>query len=289
MRQHYIPTFFLGRWANAADRRGEVVRYGMQQGRLIGDKKHPETVCYVKDGWTLGPEIKPAHRYFVEKQLTNIVDTKAAAALRWVDANGIGSLQADHAFAIMAFCSSLIARSPTALDILGNNVSEELKRLLNEEHSRLPDDDPIKTRYGDPVDATHKFFPGLIENIGKLILPKLAFDSQFVSILRERQWCLVDFSNTSVGTIPIPDTGLISAGAKFLDPDSIIALPIGPRKVLYFAREKHIERLIAVGSGRLAIATIESAVNMARRFVFGDVEVNTNILERQFKKKASKD
>jgi hypothetical protein len=284
MRQHYIPVSFLKRWANE---KGAIVRYGMIRNRLIADKKMPDEVCYIENGWTLGPEIKPEHRAYVEKQITDKVDTKAIETFRVIDANGISNLSVEDAFNVMAFCSSLIARSPILVGMTDSTASDSLKKLLVEEFAKAPADDPLKTHFKDPIDATYRYFPGLIENVGKLLIPKIALDSRFIENLGARQWCLFDFSRTSVGTIPLPDTGLIAIGSGFETPDSIVALPIDRQKVLYFASAETLDRLIGVGAGRLAIATVESAVIKARTFVFGDMNVNSNILERQFRAKGS--
>lgn len=282
MRQHYIPVSFLKRWANA---NGDIIRYGMPRDELRTDRKKPTEVCYVKDAWTLGPEVTPSQRQFVEKQLTSIVDTKSARVFRAIDIKGIRDLNAEDVYTVAAFCSSLMARSPGALELLKQGASNKLIALLLDEKSKLPADDPLLQKFPDPVAATRHHFPGLIENIDRLMLPKLSFGSKLIDSLANRQWCLFDFSSTSIGSIPLPDTGIACIGGRMDAANSVVVLPIGPTKVLYFASAEMIQTLIRTGAGRLGIATIETIVLTARMFVYGNMDVNANILERQFKAK----
>lgn len=134
----------------------------------------------------------------------------------------------------------------------------------------------------DVVAVTRQNFPGLIENVGALLVGQLSFDSQLIADLQKRQWMLCDFSNTNVGSIVLPDIGLIFSGTSITDDDSVIALPISPKKVLLFSSPKNQDLLRSVGLGRLALATIESAVEVSRNFVIANDDVNLNFLRRRF-------
>jgi hypothetical protein len=272
MRQHYVPRWLLKKWADA---QGRVRVHRKTPSGTHVSLKHPAQICYHKNGWTLTAPDTSIDRFVIEKRVT-LIDTKADEVIARIDRDGISNLGEEGEQVIAAFCSSIVWRGPISIDMMRRTASSRFLEAL------ATVSEPQGISNVEVIDITRRRFPHLIDNVGALLVGSLSFESKLVENLLRRQWMLCDFSKTSVGSIVFPDLGLIASGTRLDSDDSVIALPISPQKALYFSSRENLDLLISLGLGRLALATIESAVEISRDFVVTDERVNLNHLQRKF-------
>jgi hypothetical protein len=274
MKQHYIPKWLLKKWA---DEKGLLHIHRRTPRGMHTNLKDPAQVCYHEDGWTLDLPQPNADKYLIEKSITDGIDTKADKVFWKIERESISNLTADDVAAVTWLCSSILVRGPISIEMMKATAKEKFIDIL------ASGDVPKElTALGtDVVEITHKHFPGLIENIGPFMIGALSFESKLVANILSKQWMLCDFSKTSVGSLVLPDIGLILSAAGPEVEDTIIALPISPFKALYFSSPENLAKLRAVGLGALALATIDSAVRGSRNFVIADKNANVNLLRRK--------
>lgn len=274
MRQHYIPRWLLKKWA---DEKGLLRIHRRTPHGMHSKLKDPAQVCYHKDGWTLDPSHPAADKYYIEKNITDGIDTKADKVIQKIEKDGISNLSADDAAIVTRLCSSIVMRGPISIELMKTTAQQKFIDVLTS--GEIPKE--LATLGNDVVEITHKHFPGLIENIGSIMVGSLSFESKLVANIVNREWMLCDFTKTSVGSIVLPDIGLIVAGKSPDDENAIMALPISPLKVLYFSSPANLARLRSVGLGSIALATIDQAVRNSREFVIADKNANENVLRRK--------
>jgi hypothetical protein len=274
MKQHYIPRWLLKKWA---DEKGLLHIHRRTPRGLYTTLNNPSEVCYHKDGWTLDLTQPNADKYFIEKSITDGIDTKSDKVFKKIEKEGISNLSADDAAIVTWLCSSILMRGPISIEMMKSTAQKTFIDILSA--GEFPNE--LASIGNDVVEITQKFFPGLIENIGSIMVGSLSFESKLVANIVSKQWMLCDFSKTSVGSIVLPDIGLILSGAGPEAEDTIIALPISPFKALYFSSPENLAKLRAVGLGTLALATIDSAVRGSQKFVIADKNANVNLLRRK--------
>lgn len=239
--------------------------------------KTPAQVCYHNDGWTLDLKQPAADKYLVEKKITDEIDTKADKVFQRIDREGISNLTGEDAATITWLCSSILMRGPISIELMKTTAQEKFTTLLAADS--IPKE--LERLGRNAVEITHRHFPGLIENIGSIMVGSMSFNSKLIAKLASYQWMLCDFSRTNIGSIVISDLGLIISGTSLEADDSIIALPISPQKALFFTSSENIARLRGVGLGYLALATIDQAIGNAREFIIADENANENVLRRK--------
>jgi hypothetical protein len=229
MKCHYIPQFYLKRWA--VD--GNLVEFqrrrpGMPE--VTPMRRSPAATGWKKDLYTFEglPEDK---KHLIEKAFFAMLDSKAADALSLME-NRSGAWTAEVRHAWCLFLMSLITRHPqdnAAFKFVYNR--DFLKASADDRERYLaakgPDDPPTVEEY------FQRFHPDVIGNMAMNNIPKLVMHERAVQSLMRMHW--------SVFTPPQPGYFLTSDRPtirSFLgQSDSYWIVPIGPRR-LFVASER---------------------------------------------------
>jgi hypothetical protein len=285
MRNHYLPEFYFRPWL---DETGHLIRFGWIHDMLKRDPKTPAQICYVKDLHTFTRTISKLPVDAVEHWLTNI-DTNASASIRRIVNHGLPALGDVGATHVATFILSLIVRNPDKVRYLSEHSPGDFQKSITAQEVRASDTSESSVSYGfgslyDYVQTAH---PGLIENIGRVIMSDIIVDQHYLRRLFDKVWWVADFSTTSFGTVVATDRLPLILGTGLDDPNSIVVLPLGPRKVLYLAPDSFQHRLAAWGLGVLGVWTQRLLLSNARQYAFGDRRANLNLVTRYLPKPLS--
>jgi hypothetical protein len=283
MQQHFIPKFYFKPWLDST---GKLLQFSLRRERLVIDKKHPSQICYQRDINTFENSIKPERRYFLEHWLSHNIDNKAPDVIKKLN-RGIGQLNeldSGESRILLDFIVALIIRRPESMTLLVNESPDTLQRSLEAESEAMLAEKIVEL-HPKLEEFTKLNFPGLIENAGRLLVPEIIGDGRWQEALARRKWGIWDFSSVSdaVGTQLTCDRLPICLGLSFSDENSLILLPIGPKKVLFATSESNYERLIRVGAGRLALEINKSVASCSSGYVYGNQEANSNVIDRMLR------
>lgn len=229
MKCHFIPQFYLKRWA--VD--GNLVEF---QRRKPGSpdvtpmRRSPAATGWKKDLYTFDglPEDK---KHLIEKAFFAMLDSKAADALSLMEnRSDAWTVQIRHAWCL--FLMSLITRHPQDIAAFKFVFNRDFLKASADDRERYlaakgPSDPPTVEEY------FQQFHPEVIGNLAMNNIPKLVMHERAVQSLMKMHW--------SVCTPPEHGYFLTSDRPtirSFLGrPDSHWILPIGPRR-LFVASER---------------------------------------------------
>ena len=160
-KHHYLPRFFLRRWADSA---GKMSEYKRPHGKLICARKYPAQTGYRKDLYTNESASDPAERQALEVRFLQKVDDGAAQALDFLEQHACKPTDAFLRNAWSRFLMSLMHRSPQRVEYFNDTVAQQSADILipylrekYDEH-RGPSD---PTRFEDWLEKQNSFAPEL--------------------------------------------------------------------------------------------------------------------------------
>jgi len=186
----------------------------------------------------------------------------------------------------MNFVVGLIVRRPESMNMLVDKAPDTLREQMQVEGDRMIADQIIP---GNPLleKFAQSHYPGLVENSGRLLAPEIVENGPWREALAKREWWVWNFGSVVgyTGSQVTSDRLPVCLGLAYSDPNSLILLPLSPTKVLCITSKERRKELRKAGIGRLSLEVIKAVATCSQRFVFGDGEVNTNVVERILKAK----
>jgi hypothetical protein len=249
---HFIPVFYLKRWAGAD---GKLVVYARKGGRIVVSRRNPRGTGFEPELYALDA-VEPSRRQAVEKEFFGkMIDDRAAAALDILFSQGLAAVTDEHRVILSHFLMSLRARHPDAVRRVKEEGPVELRRHLElnpEEYERLrePGDPPTLAA------AAERFMPARVANFGINTLQAVICQPKVGQRLFDGKWSVIDFENepSSLLTGDRPcllEGNLMSSGAF------VVTLPISPTKLLGICDGEATERkLRELPSNDCSIASI---------------------------------
>lgn len=235
-KHHYLPQFYLERWA----RDGEVIRYVRplgNDGPLDCRGKAPKGIAYERDLYQL-PDIPDlAESQQIEMRFFQEVDDRAATALQRVDANTPLSLEDRTALA--RFMVSLLHRSPSRLGAIRRELLEKREGA------------PFRDLEGDELDRAVKAMSNrLLENLvgsdyGADLLTRLVPHP-----------IIINGASKALMTSDRP----VSVSGQLVSSDAFMILPYGPDRMIVFTRKADVARSFATQDKNILVKGINGAV-----------------------------
>jgi Protein of unknown function (DUF4238) len=172
-RHHYIPSFYLRRWAGPD---GKLCEYSRPYAETKAKRRHPSGTGFVDELYTI-PGLPPEQSRYVERRFTQAVDNWAAQALAIMLRENPHSddLDAKMKVAWARFLYSLIVRTPEHIKRIQQKADEnppELPETLRADYDKLrgPTDPPTFEEYktwslANPLKvAAQRLLPELINS-----------------------------------------------------------------------------------------------------------------------------
>jgi len=280
---HYIPKFYLKRWANQRD--GMVTVFQQQPSGLHAKLKAPAGTGYVKHLYTATMNPKLGDQ--LETQFMQRVDDDAAKVLELMLLPTIPELTTKQHNAWVQFLMSLMHRSPQRIATLRAQLEHHLPASRDNLTEELLREYEELRRPGDP-DTLHEYLenvrPADIE-YGSLRLVADLSNSQLVGDtlvkLRKR---VVRFHQPKHNLIT-SDRPLIMTGGLG-NPETVIMLALDPLHLFLAGHSE--ERLLALGpagdDGRMIRFYNMRVCQEAEQYVYATSVAQRPYVEKHFRR-----
>ena len=265
-RHHYIPQFYLRRWAND---RGLVSSYSWQGGKIYVGDYSPRSIgaeagLYALDG------VPPDMRNAIERDVMGpMIDGPAADAMAVLLGEVSGPLSHEARLAWIRFLVSLMVRTPAQLAALKADGAATLRDQLAadpEEYERVrgPNDPPTFLEFIKARKLDH-----LIDNFGTAMMPQLTEIPHMNRDIFRMDWRVQHYRDGPYGFVTSDFPICMLPGLAYRD--CIISLPLSPTAVFLAAYDaKLIDAITAQPPDRVIDRVNEISVGSARRYVFAD-------------------
>lgn len=276
---HYIPEFYLSRWARGD---GRVAIFSRPQLKVVISWRTPEHTGYEPGLYSLVGASPETAQVLEKIFMARVIDEEAAKALAFVIEHRGRGMTASHATRIVRFILSLRARHPAAID----RIRREGKRILFDELERDPSEYQALRGPNDPPDL--KAFvmqrPSLqVQNFGLLQLPELITNKDLVLRVSGMHWRVVDCASAGIDLVTSDRPAYVKG--SLIEGPCLALLPASPTLLLVLATDSHL--LNAATRGRLPevvrranIACIGHAVQR----VYSTSERHLPALEKYFQR-----
>ncbi|WMT89164.1 DUF4238 domain-containing protein [Pelagibacterium sp. H642] len=278
-RHHYIPTFYLSRWATGND--GRLCQYSRPHDRLVRNRRHPTATGFADKLYELrGLEDDLANA--VETKFFSPVDNAAADALALMEAEGNRARwDSRRRTGWAVFLHSLLLRAPEdvaafketwrylmSADELGQweERYQEIRKpgdaaTFQEHMANLPAD----THDRSAMNALVSMMDG--GNVARKIHHML--------------WHVIDTSDADFDFLT-SDRPIIRTNGLMIE-GGHLALPIGPRKLFVAARDEAALRTILAMSRRQLVRECNRQMcDYAVKFVYGVDDSQLSFVAKHF-------
>jgi len=233
---HYLPQFYLERWA----RDGKVFRYVRPcgpDGPIDCKSKSPKAIAYERDLYCQPDIDDPAASQSLELTFFQRIDDRAAIALRKLDRLERGS--ASDRLALSQFMISLLHRSPSRM------------KAIKEELAKRTEDAPYRDLGGDD-------FERVLKSTANRLLAMLVGSSKGASILSKFKAFRIDISGASKALLTSDRP--ITVSAQLFGPEAFMILPYAPDRLLLLAHREAIAKSFSSQKPNVLVAGINQAV-----------------------------
>lgn len=239
-KHHYLPVFYLKRWAIGAPD-GKLVSFRKwPRGKITPLRLHPEGIGYHKSLYSLG-EVEPESTQEIERLFMQPVDNDASYALCLLESNARRTDWPPRLRrAWVKFLRSLSMRMPPDIIALKTSYLEgwgEVSIDHEQEYQRLrqPSDPPTAAEFFKQMPLTE------LQNHALKLIPWLADNEEIGELLMNLHWFVVDADPDGLELLT-SDRPLTMAPFE-LD-DAYLTLPIGPTKIFWAVKHPKWEVIV---------------------------------------------
>lgn len=278
-RHHYIPSFYLSRWATGEDRR--LCQYSRPYDRVVPNRRHPDATGFADKLYELrGLETGLANA--VETKFFQPIDSAAADALALMEARG-NKAQWDSrrrtGWAI--FLHSLLLRAPE--DIAA--FKETWRYMMNADELGLWEEryQAIRKPGDAPTFRDHmKNLPSDVhDNSAMNALVGVMDGGKVAHTIHYMLWHVVDTSDADFAFLT-SDRPVIRINGIMAD-GGHLALPIGPRKLFIAAKDEAALRpILAMSSRQLVRECNRQVCDYAVKFIYGIDDSQLSFVSKHF-------
>ena len=275
-RHHYLPVFYLARWASEQDAR--ILYYKRVPGKVVGSRRGLDHTGYEDGLYSLNTSNADNKQIIETHFMAPVIDNRAAFALKnMVDQNG-RNLSSDDALAIAHFLLSLRARHPEAISYVKEKGTETLLKELQ----RDPEEWAKVKGEADPETFTEHFaktFPERFKNFGLLRLPLVMTDDQLSMRVCKMNWRIVDCSSAGLDLItcdrPFHIEGQLTDGPFY----GVFA--VSPRILLMLATDERMNAYAMRGGLKDTVKRVNKAlVQDANKLVYATSDQHRPLIEK---------
>jgi hypothetical protein len=273
-KHHYIPVFYLKRWAGND---GRLCVYCRPHDRVKANRKHPDATGYEYDLYAIrgaGAEIA-GH---LEGRFLYSADNNAARALVYLETGRAAQLDVRLRSAWSRFVMTLLHRNPEAVAKWIGKAAQASAQAgedfrANYATRRLPTDPETYEEY--QLRAPEYY----AARSAVTLLQKLMDHPDVGNDLNRMAWAVVRLRSSY--SLLTSDRPLVMTNG-ISNPDSHLALPIGPRLLFIATKEPAMAHQLAQRDpNELATAVNDQVAAQARKFVWGLDDGQLRFVERR--------
>lgn len=274
---HFVPQFYLKRWAGAD---GRVCEFARPHRELIASSKTPKTTGYQKHLYTV-PGLPPEKQSVLEDVVLKQIDQIGSDALDFMLGNPTGEKDMPNKLRCgwSRFLMSLMHRSPQKLAALKAGYSDFFKQYLLDLESWLDRDQP----YHENFEGAAATFKEDMAEVGWARLFEMATDyPQTGAMLNQMHW--------SIATIGNPEHHLLTSDHPLVKTDGIkhpegyVITPVGPTQVFIAVNSAEMAGRIAKTDPRYLVPKLnDTMVRQAVDYVYDTDERQRCFVNNRFR------
>ena len=146
MRHHFVPEFYLRRWA--VDGQVRAYHWDRRSNSLMVSKKGAKAFCQEDDLYKLANE-PPGRAHLLETEFLGTVDDRAGKVIGKIAMGDLLSLTNDEACHWVRFLMSFEVRRPSTIEFLKRHASRAFISALDEDAEFLAEMERLDIR-GQP-------------------------------------------------------------------------------------------------------------------------------------------
>lgn len=276
-KHHFLPVFYLKSWSSED---GRLVEFSIPFKNEVKPKRvHPKGTGYIDKLYAI-EGLTGNVSYEIEKNFLSPVDSKASTAFNALISGS--NVKPQDRTAWSHFIMTLLMRMPTEIALLKELIKKldfELGRKLFDMFLRH-----IPVEFHDEVQKAfeqHKI--SAIERSADHVMKSMSSED-IVSRVSQMEWIVLD-----VGSAPhellTSDRPVVVVRNDRTAGNTVIALPIGPRKLFVAATSRSLIReLQMTSSKKVAEAMNMEVVTGANRFAYGRSDKQLTFVQNRFGK-----
>lgn len=275
-RHHYLPVFYLKRWAGA---RGRVWRYYRPHDRVVASEVGPDFTGYEEGLYRLDGTADPQ---IIETKFFAVVDNNAAPVLERMIREGPAALGGDQRQSWALFLMSVLIRSPHSLVEISSVIHRFFRANLEELHqsdyaaSRQPDDP--ESIYDFAIERT----PELAEAY-KAALPSMIDSDVVGERIINMRWAMFNLSAAPHTLLTGDRPCMTSRGIA--DPACMLSLPVSPTHLFVAANDIALLRQLNAQPARDTVRNSNHCiVKLAVQNVYGYTGAQLTFVEKRLRK-----
>ena len=262
LRHHFLPVFFLKKWAGSD---GRVVEFSKPYKNIVRPRKtHPKGTGFINRLYAIDG-FSGEMSYAIERNFLSPVDSRASTALEAILTGTEPNREERDAWA--RFIMSLLMRMPSEISLLKNLV-QDIDRLVTDGlgHVLIRH---VPVEYHDEMDeALVSYKRDAQDRLTDNIMRLLSSDG-IVPLIASMHWDLIDLA-TSPNELLVSDRPVIVHRDASPGSETTIAVPVGPRKLFVAAtKSRLLLELRKVSAKKLSSAINADIVGRASRLVYG--------------------
>lgn len=281
VNHHYVPTFYLSRWAGPD---GRICELSRRHTEVKPFRKMAEAAGFLRHLYTV-PGLEPDKRSVLEDVVFRRIDQTASDALLFMLANSDGNAEMPRKLrnGWSRFLMSLMHRGPEQLAAL----KVKCETLMGEQLAGLEPTYDERRQPSDP--ATYAEMKAAIEydvrhKTWAIVLEKVVDNPTMGMFINAMRWSIVTVSN--------PDRSMLTSDRPLhmtngIDhPEAYIILPIGPAQIFIAVNTPEMVKRISETEPRGLVEAINTkVVGQAVRYVYdtddGQLQFVENGLRRR--------
>jgi hypothetical protein len=273
-KHHYLPVFYLKRWAGID---GRLCEFSRPYKSVEPRRTHPDGTGYVRGLYKIEG---------LPPETMNVIETKFLKPADGLASDALKALAADKPFAKPTqmrhswtrFILSLMVRYPEAIDAMKRQLRENVQKAYTE--TRKQTDPPTFEEY-EAVNGTEE----MARLHGKLLMD-LMQDSRMGRLIFGMHWGVIAFSKYEHSLLtsdrPVV-TNVFAIGANH------VCLPIGPDRLFCACETDVAERQMQRLDPRHVMRTMNDEVaKRAFKYVYGQEDSQFRFVENRLSRRAQK-
>lgn len=282
LTHHYIPTFYLKRWAIEAD--GLICEFSRPHFQVKPKRKTPEAAGHQR-GLYIVTGLPPEKQSVLEDDFFRKTDQIAHDALcsMLADPSGTADMSSRYRSGWSRFVLSLVHRSPESLALLREKCRAGLVDRLAEiepayDGLRRPSDPPTFAQLKAEMehDVEHKTWAVLLQDVIDNVTV-----GKFINAMR---WSIVTVSNPEYSFLTSDRPVCMTNGIDH--PKGYIILPVGPAQMFVAVNTLEMEQTLRQTDPRKLMRMVNGkVVDQARKYVYGTDDRQLRFVENRLGKR----
>lgn len=275
LRHHFVPEFFLKRWASEG--RVHAYYWDDRSGSLRMSEKGAKAFCQETDLYKLASE-PPEKSYLLETKFLGTVDDKAGKIIGKIAKGDLRSLTNEEACDWARFLMSLEVRRPSVVKFLKRRASRDFINALDDDAEFLAEMDRLDIQ----VQPSKVLGPATTPYVQDRMLLRIqeAIDSKEIGNHYLRMsWLTRKLSDGGIDLV-VADRPFIRLGG-IEAPDNLWCLPLDPGTAFFCSNNRNfLIKLEHTSAKQISKAINRHSVEQAVKYVFDRSGRNSPLLKR---------